>query len=338
MTDDINMDDEFEAELDDQHIEAVDIEFGNEATGPLTHDSLNGVEVRLVYVTPDLANTWLNQMSKQQRSMSPETSDSYAADMTSGAFLFVGDPIRFDVTGDVVDGQHRLNAIVESGIPQVMSVVTGLPEFAMEFVDQGRRRSFADRLKMRKLPNVAALAAVVSTSWWWDQGNYGKRALPRLPGRANVYIKPSHAQLWQTYQGLMAAGNDPTAAIRRASNIKASLNTPAQIRPLAFANVLFTRCDPYQRDEFWDRVMDKISGDERNVSPTFAPNALRNRLTARVDVSKRPTTGEEWLHMIIRTWNAWQGGEELLTVKAPPLLNRTPGSWAYPVGVPDTAK
>ncbi|MFI0737181.1 hypothetical protein ACH4PU_03565 [Streptomyces sp. NPDC021100] len=49
-------------------------------------------------------------------------------------------------TGSLLDGQHRLNAIIKAGIPVWIFVFEGLPRTAFPVLDTGKRRSGVDTL------------------------------------------------------------------------------------------------------------------------------------------------------------------------------------------------
>ena len=52
------------------------------------------------------------------------------ADMKAGKFILMPHGIVFLEDGTLADGQHRLLAIVECGIPQEMMVTFGAPKIA----------------------------------------------------------------------------------------------------------------------------------------------------------------------------------------------------------------
>lgn len=64
-------------------------------------------------------------------------------------FILTGQGIGVSTDGILVDGQHRLEAIRESGYPPVeLLVITGLDPKSMMYVDQHAKRSTADMLKI----------------------------------------------------------------------------------------------------------------------------------------------------------------------------------------------
>lgn len=71
------------------------------------------------------------------------------AAIKSNQFILTGQGIGVSKDHVLVDGQHRLHAIKESGYPPVeLLVVTGLDEKAKIYIDQQAKRTPADMLKM----------------------------------------------------------------------------------------------------------------------------------------------------------------------------------------------
>ena len=104
------------------------------------------VEVKLV--TPELAQAMLSYLHEDQRRIRVGHMNGLSAHMRAGRFEGI-DTIKLDAEGNVIDGQHRLSAIVESGEPQHMIIVTSVPESVKQYLDQGAKRNEGDRLKMQ---------------------------------------------------------------------------------------------------------------------------------------------------------------------------------------------
>lgn len=97
-------------------------------------------------VTPQIAERWLEERNRRNRKVRQRTVDLYARDMAKGKWEQNGVPIIFDKEGTLLDGQHRLWAIFESGMPVRMLVVTGAD--AGTYIDCGINRNMSDRLVM----------------------------------------------------------------------------------------------------------------------------------------------------------------------------------------------
>ena len=74
-------------------------------------------------------------------------------------------PICFNEQGRLRDGQHRLMAIVEAGVPCVLHVHTGVPDEAFAHIDCGMMRQLRDRITFHEDPKVNRLACQIVTSW-----------------------------------------------------------------------------------------------------------------------------------------------------------------------------
>lgn len=100
-------------------------------------------------ITPDLAAQYLqkNIINRQLRKMYVE---SLAGDMKRGDFILSHQGIAFDVNGRLIDGQHRLNAVVMSGVSVPMWVTRNVGVGAFRVMDIGAKRTIADSLRVNK--------------------------------------------------------------------------------------------------------------------------------------------------------------------------------------------
>ena len=87
----------------------------------------------------------------------------YAHEMKSGRWMKTHQPVAIAADGRVVDGQHRLMAIVESGISVEMTVAYNADPKTFGVVDQGKVRSGSDVFTIGgiKGPNISAIARLV---------------------------------------------------------------------------------------------------------------------------------------------------------------------------------
>jgi hypothetical protein len=82
-----------------------------------------------------------------------------ADDMSSGRWEKNGETIIFDEDGNLIDGQHRLNAIVVSGTEQEMLVVRGVEGSSIHTIDQGASRGIHDALSIKGVRNATLVTA-----------------------------------------------------------------------------------------------------------------------------------------------------------------------------------
>lgn len=111
-------------------------------------------------VTPDKATRWL-AASPRNRNINRSHVDFFKRQLNSGQMQVTSDGIALDENEGVTNGQHRLTACIETGIPFQALVVRGIShDTALKCVDGGRVRTEADRLGMIGETNAAKKAAV----------------------------------------------------------------------------------------------------------------------------------------------------------------------------------
>ncbi len=116
--------------------------------------------VQVEVIDASVAMAYLNKNAENNRRANRSLVQRYAADMRNGRWRAeVMDPIRFDSTDRLIDGQHRLMAIVDSGVAQTMLVIRGIDPSTIHMIDTGRARSPADMLKIKGYHNTTLFAA-----------------------------------------------------------------------------------------------------------------------------------------------------------------------------------
>lgn len=140
-------------------------------------------------VTPVMAETWLNERNNKNRRISPVHVNRLANEMVAGRWAMNGETIVFDQDLTLVDGQHRLTAIVRSGVTVEMLVVTGV-EDPRAFATTGSlllRRGANQVAEMMglKAANINNIVAATRVIMAWDKtethSDFGKyMANPRF--------------------------------------------------------------------------------------------------------------------------------------------------------------
>jgi len=106
------------------------------------------VRFKVEEISPQTAESYLNY-NKINRPLRKGLVEKYASDMLNGLWGMTHQAIAFDEQGNILDGQHRLWAIVESGKTIEMPVARGLAPEARDYIDQGAPRTVVDVAKLR---------------------------------------------------------------------------------------------------------------------------------------------------------------------------------------------
>lgn len=128
------------------------------------------MEAKIVQVTPTMAQKWLTEKNNHNRPIYEKTVESYASDMKRGLWAVNNQGIGFDEDGNLIDGQHRLQAVVYSGATVQMLVMRGIPKnynngFKTQLtVDQGKPRGLGDQLSLvYGIDNANLRVAIIRT-------------------------------------------------------------------------------------------------------------------------------------------------------------------------------
>lgn len=101
------------------------------------------MEIELKKVTPKMAETWLKKNHASNRVIRWPTVEAIANDITNGNWKVTHQGICFDGNGNLIDGQHRLHAIVKSGKSVDILVAKNAESSITDPIDRHRTRTVA---------------------------------------------------------------------------------------------------------------------------------------------------------------------------------------------------
>lgn len=109
------------------------------------------IKVKTVKVTPEMAQNWLDNHNTRNRALSRSKVNLYKNDIVNGNWNLTHQGIAIYVNGEVADGQHRLKAIAEAGIPVTTMVMYNLPLGVAADIDRHKARTEADAIRIGDL-------------------------------------------------------------------------------------------------------------------------------------------------------------------------------------------
>lgn len=136
----------------------------------MTEQIVKRVSREIVKVTPKLAKVWLAE-SGLNRKLSFGHVLNLSVDMQNGLWkLNPNAAIIFGEDGKVYDGQHRLHAVVDSGVTVEMFVDRNVPMEVILTMDLNRNRTVSDIERMvigdnHAAKKVAVAAVMVRIEW-----------------------------------------------------------------------------------------------------------------------------------------------------------------------------
>lgn len=251
----------------------------------------DGVSTKVMTITPDLALDILTRPGKNRR-ISEKIVQQYVDAILRGAWQLNGEPIILDKNGSLIDGQHRLTAVVQAGKSIEGVLVEGVAEDSYETLDTGYAKKPSHYLTMIGERHSSGLAPALRYLRMWESG-------------------------WDLTLQTRRMGNDQMRdLLSRHPGIRVSVGemqrytrfypfrgrAPASCFSFCHYAATITGGDVAKADEFTAGVMRGVElteGDPRYV--------LRQRFLVG-EFQPGKTTFAFWIGHIVLAWNYWSQG------------------------------
>lgn len=179
-------------------------------------------DAQLVNLTPTLARMLLTRIG-DNRKPKRATIQRYAHVMNADQWKLTHQGIGISVRGEVIDGQHRIYAVIEAGTTIEILVVRGVSQDAMLVLDDGVQRTDADSIRIADF-GLRDLEQIEATSAKRMVRGVRKRLRPisRADLRSFILrhrpaIQASYRALWQEGRVPNVTHSEVVAVLARAS-------------------------------------------------------------------------------------------------------------------------
>ena len=262
-------------------------------------------------ITPEQAAAWL-KTSRGNRPILTRFVHTIARDIASGKFALNGEPIIIDNQGSLIDGHHRLAAIVLSGVSVRSFVARGVDPLSFRSIDSGRSRSASDAASLSGMSNnVHRIAAASRLLLCWLRGSQpsnirfsNDEILTSMEMYADALFEPDFREWRRDGLWTSPAGTTVAACLTRLANKELS-------------------------NRFWSEVR---SGE--NMKAGTATYALRRFATS---FSSRNTKTVSMTHIgfCLKAWNMFVDGKQCTTLvyrpgnEKPPIVRLLDDRYQY---------
>ncbi|MCL2120470.1 MAG: hypothetical protein FWH27_18815 [Planctomycetaceae bacterium] len=137
----------------------------------------------VVHVTPELARKWLEECNVFNRPINQAVVDVYVHQIKSGLWRRTHQGVAFTAERNLLDGQHRLTAVVAANITVPMLIFIDESPDNYEYIDCGRNRSNLDTMRMSvrdntlTLKHTQTLKAMLAGRYCKSNGKYSNAEL-----------------------------------------------------------------------------------------------------------------------------------------------------------------
>lgn len=260
-------------------------------------NSIPSPTARVVDINPSLASEMLDKNVKN-RKVSNRNFGTLVRAMTNGEWELNGEAIKVDSNGFVLDGQHRLHAILESGVTIRTFLIEGLPSSTQDTMDTGKSRGLADVLAIRGETNATVIAAVTRRIFLYRRYGLRSATMASFPTTVKETLRFLDSNEW--IKDLAT----PSSRIGRTAKLPGALT--------GLLMVAFGEIDQTDADDFFEKLMTGAGLDAG--SPILA---LRKQL-AKLHEDKGATNQTYLAAIAVKAWNKYRAGESASLLKFSP--------------------
>lgn len=261
------------------------------------------MKVEIIFITPDIAKEMLTH-NINNRPVSRSTVAQYKSEMERGLWMETGSSIQFADDGRLIDGQHRLLALVEANKSFNFVVVGSVDKLAFKHIDKNKQRRISEnmatdsRINGYESKNFNALASSIKLAWNLSRGHSTSRS-----GTGSLQITSS-----ESISEYLAHKDIYDKATSMAMRCYQKLNfmTRQEVGGIYAFLVIYKMHDESKVREFFTEL---FFGHEVLIT-----TLLRDRLIKdRISKSGRMTKGFR-MALIAKAWNAFIADRKLKTL------------------------
>lgn len=236
-------------------------------------------------ITPEVAAALLAK-NDNNRVLSTNQVKKYARSMELGDWGLTGQPIIIDTNGNLVDGQHRLHAVVAVNQSIEFLVVRGVRPEVMPVVDRGKSRDAKDALRWAGQKHVVMASGAV-------------RQIIALQQQLNV--RDTHQTTMITDTEILEKSIELQSIIEWLAPLTHQVNDGAKLPPSKFLAaviwLILEGCEPNSVEEFTKQIASGVGLDEGSPILALRTWAINNKM------ARKAYRRDEVLIAVLKTWN-----------------------------------
>lgn len=253
-------------------------------------------------ITPAIAAQYLalNPETNKKR-LSRAYVNSYASTMKRGEWKLNGQSIDFDYNGNLLNGQHRLNACIQAGVPFEALVVRGLDPECFTTYDNGLARTAGQLLGMQNVPNYNIVACAVKTAEFLRNDLISTDVGGKVRNLTNLLI----INLFEENRNEYIRAGQFASSIR--TKVGKSFLSPGTIAGYVYF-LSHYKHHPIEEVEFFFDSICSFETSDNKMLDNFRRRILRDI------TSNEQMTNEYRQNLLAKVWNAWVEGREIKTL------------------------
>ena len=255
-------------------------------------------------ITPTIAESYLATNAGNQRNVTNSHMWHLRQQMENGQWMMTGEPIVFDNEGRLIDGQHRLRAMIMAKVTLEFLVVRGVSPNSFVAMNRGKTRSNGNIFAIHQVPNYNAAASAVGGVLNYRRARAveikDKGKVIGYGGSLNSYVRASTTDLIQEYDAHPVEYGQ-AIAIAISCRKLAPQSTVATVAAISLIDA------KHGIDEvlcFWDGF--RTGANLESDDPILY---LKTKMIENANSKRGKMTGVMTIHLMIETWNRYVKGK-----------------------------
>jgi len=263
---------------------------------------LHTMKIEKVFVSPEFAKSLLAKNLKNRR-MTESIARRYADEIRNGRWKEdTYEPIKISESGVILDGQHRLSAVVKSGIGVYFHIATGLKDDIFDVIDTGKKRTGGDTLSSLGVKNYNVIAGALNLVFLIEEDIRSRR----FSANNEILLRyEKEPELWDEFA---------TNSLTLCRHISRAL-APSWIAAFLY---VFSKVDKVEACEFMDQLC--TGKDVKNGTILV----LRKKLIDAKMSNAIKMNPELKYALVVKTWNAFRDGREYSLLRYKPIEDDFP--------------
>ena len=266
------------------------------------------MKLKEILITPELAKLYLS-LNNHNRDIKAPVVARYSQDIANGKWKTgTAESIKIASDGTVLDGQHRLHAIIKANTDVLMLVAEGLDRSVFDVIDTGSVRNASDVFKVAMVERSNRVPSTISK--WYNLKNSN-----RFGSQKN--LKLTNSELLHEYKSNPLEWDNITKHSINLYSAFAKILSPSTIGGFY---AYFKEISETEAHSFMQELCTGINITNNTIA------LLRQKLMQdKMSLRKMPVDLKD--AFIIKTWNAYRQKTEHK------ILKFSPDNESFPIAI-----
>lgn len=259
------------------------------------------MKIEKIMITPTVAKQMLTT-NTANRPIKANRVLQYSKDMKNGLWKEdTGETIKVSETGKILDGQHRLLAILKSSVSVNLHVATGVKDESFSVIDTGVKRTSSDVFNISGIKNSTTASGIVNRYIIINRSAGGSKE--QITNAESLKVYYENPLKWN---GIF-------------ENTIRWYRLFSRILPASFIGGYYAKFFDIDNDMSFS-FFEQLCTGESISNPTI--NVLRNALI-NDKLSSNKMNNKKLEAIIIKTWNCYRKGTSLSFLRFDPTKEET---------------